>query len=859
MRQARLSSLAAISQKLTRRTGRTLLLAGAAATVCGLAATTTASAQTANRLKGPSTPLPDDGLGPRDLLLQADTIAYDKPNNTVTATGHVQARYQGRTLRTDRLEYNSVTGAAHAVGHAVIINADGTSQYGDDVTLDDQFRAAVAIGFGAHEPGNVTMTAGTAMRRNETVNQLNNAIYTTCNICAEDGSPKNPSWRIEATRITEDREHAVIYYRNAVVKVLGIPVFYSPIFWHPDYTVARRSGLLAPVIQYSSRRGFSYQQGYLFTVNPSTDLVVSPQINSRVNPLLDLRYTERFYSGMIDIRAGTTYEKNFDNHTFWDNDSERSYILARGLFNITPDWVWGFGGERVSDPTFFQRYGIHDVYTDRGPFPADTDRLISQLYTVREDQQTYVSVAAMDFESLRLTSNATTALPHGAFENSDTFPVAAPVVEVRYDPTEPVFGGQLQVRGTAVSLTRNSPVISIYDPSGITPEGPQALSVNSNTTGGLTLNGLSAASLKQVSALEYRNSSRATAELDWKTAFTLNSGIRIEPFLYGRADAYDITDPHVYDQNTDTFVPGKSNVERIYGTAGATVSWPFIKPVGGASIILEPTAQFAVSPTEKVNPNIPNEDSASFEYDETNLFDTNRFSGFDMLEGGARLNVGGRATVDWGDSHNAILVVGRTFRTEPDSQFTALSGLAGTKSDWVVAATTSPITGLSMFSRSRLDSEDFSLKREEAGATFGIGRANMTVRYDFNESGESQLDSAVSSSQIGQTFIGRTQDFTVAGQAFVTQHWGVSAVVTHSDANLPPGTPANTPRDDVFPLVQFGLIYVDECIRVDILYTHDEIYGGVIGTSNSVSFRVTLATLGDNGPLTPASNSRGSR
>ena len=54
---------------------------------------------------------------------------------------------------------------------------------------------------------------------------------------------------------------------------------------------------------------------------------------------------------MIDIRAGYTYSELFNNHQFFDNDTSRSYILARGLFDVTPDknWVWGFGAERTTD------------------------------------------------------------------------------------------------------------------------------------------------------------------------------------------------------------------------------------------------------------------------------------------------------------------------------------------------------------------------------------------------------------------------------------------------------------------------------------------------------------------------------
>ena len=237
------------------------------------------------------------------------------------------------------------------------------------------------------------------MRRNEVVNQLNDAVYTSCNICADNGAPKSPTWSISASRIVQDRQHQVIYYRNAVVRVLGIPIFYAPVFWHPDPTAPRRSGFLTPKFELSNRRGFSYQQPYLVTLGASTDLIISPQLNTKVNPMLNLRYTERFYSGEIDLRGGYTYEYNFNNHVKFGDDTSRSWFLGRGLFDVTPDknWVWGFGIERVTDPTLFERYNITQVYQDRGPFPADTDRLITQLYTVKANDTSYLSAGRARF------------------------------------------------------------------------------------------------------------------------------------------------------------------------------------------------------------------------------------------------------------------------------------------------------------------------------------------------------------------------------------------------------------------------------------------------------------------------------
>ena len=61
----------------------------------------------------------------------------------------------------------------------------------------------------------------------------------------------------EAERVTQDRRRRVIVYRNAVIRVRGVPVLWTPYFAHADPTAERASGLLVPRIQVSNRRGLS--------------------------------------------------------------------------------------------------------------------------------------------------------------------------------------------------------------------------------------------------------------------------------------------------------------------------------------------------------------------------------------------------------------------------------------------------------------------------------------------------------------------------------------------------------------------------------------------------------------------------
>ncbi len=791
----------------------------------------------------PPAPVADDGLGARDVYLEGDVVTDDRPSNTVTAEGHVEVRYQGRTLRADKVIYNSVTGASHAYGHVVTTGADGETTYATESELDDQFRAGVALGFSARLQDNVTIVANAAIHRNDTVNVLRQGRFTPCDICRADGSPKEPTFSIEAQTIVEDRDHGVIYYRHAVIRVKGVPVLALPFFWHADPATPRRSGFLTPKIEYIKRRGFSYEQPYLFDLSPSSELIVSPQLNTAVNPLLNLRYRQQFYSGLLDIRGGYTDEKLFDSHTTFGDKTNRSYILAKGAWQLDPRFTIGFGAEQVTDPTFFTRYGVHQVFQNRGPFATDTDRLISQIYAVRQDSQSYVSIAALNYESLRATvTDLGMQRIVQRYDTNAAFPVVGPLIEARYNPADPILGGRLNLLATAVILTRANTVISVTDPSGINPAGPQPFGATVIPgLGGAPPTIIPAVRPTNAQSLTYQDSRRGTAEGDWRRDFTFDNGLRISPFAEARGDVYSVGSGQltVGPGYAQTVAPN-GTVTRATGTIGTDLSWPFIRPIGGGSIILEPLAQLALSPTVKPNANIPNEDSASFSFDETTLFSTHRFPGYDLYEGGGRLNVGGRATADLGNGRSASLLVGRVFRTERDNVFSAVSGLQGTSSDWITAVSITPLRGLTLFNRARSDADTWKVHREEAGVNLALARSSLTLRYNYDENGVVQVQCNLATCvspfggtvSNGSTVIGKVQSVEFNGSTYLTKHWGLEA---------------NATRDlqtRIWPMAQVGVFYQDECVRLDLLYTHDETYSNVIGTSNAVTLRLTLAALG---------------
>ena len=662
----------------------------------------------------PAKPLSaEDGLSPDQLYLEADSVARDAETGRTVAKGNVQARFQGRTLTADEVVFEPADRLIRAKGSVRILNPDRTAQFADEIVLDQSLSVGAARGFAVRSEGEIKFAAASAVRRSETLNELNRAIYTPCEVCAKDGREAKPTWSIQADQIVQDREQQVVGYRNAVIRVRGLPVMWLPVFWHPDPQAERRSGFLQPDLNTSRRRGLSYEQPYLFVFNPSADLTLSPQINSKVSPFLNGRYRQRYRSGAVDVRGGFTYDRDFDGEgDAFGDPTLRSYILASGAFALTPEWKWGFTAEHTSDDLLFEKYDIGGVYEARGPFVPDDRRLISQVYATRQTTKSWFSAGAFTIQGLR---------PE---DDDRTFPQVGPFVESRFEPVGNLAGGRLRIRASGVALTRDA-----------APGAPGG-------TPGL-------------------DSRRVTLEGDWRRTDTLLNGLRASVFSNVRMDGYSLGDLEG--------VAGRSSTQgRALASVGAEVSLPLYRRISNAMVILEPAGQamatagatgIVVGRGASGSPVYLNEDSVTVVFDDTNLFRLNRFPGYDLTEDGLRLDLAGRAMILWDDGRRANFVVGRSFRSGDSEVFSTTSGLASKASDWIVAVEAEPMAGVSLFARTRLDADGLAVRRAEAGANVQMKRGSGYFRYLKEE--------AASGS-------GRRENADLGGEVFLNENWGVT-------------------------------------------------------------------------------------
>ncbi len=632
----------------------------AAAVAAGLLALAAAMPAQAQEEEGTAVTAPSTD---RPALLQAEEIVHDRVADVVTARGRVEVSQDGRVLLADRLTYRLREGEIVASGHVALVEPTGEVFFADEITLSDDMRRGVASRIGVLLEDNARIAAARGERLGD-VTRLDRAVYSPCDVCADD---ERPLWRIKALEVVHDRERHNIYYHNAWLEVLGIPVAYTPWFSHPDPTIERRSGVLAPAFGRGTDLGSSVQVPYYHVLSPQEDVTLTPMATSREGLVMIGEHRRRFGNGLTVSQGSITRDSD---------DDVRWHIDAEGEFHLDDVWFAGYEAERASDDTYLRRYGFHSDRSwvggqgagavGQGPvgFHGDRSWLTTHPYLVGLTRRSYVSVEGFALQSLRQEID------------NDTLPLVLPWAQYSHVTERDRLGGRWLIDASALALTR----------------------------------------------IEGTDTQRLSARVGWERPMALASGQLLTPTLSLRGDGYrlnDLTGPQ------DSDVTG-----RIVPEAALEWRYPFVSSAGGLQHVVEPIV-LAAATLSDVNPGaIPNEDSLDLALDASNLFSVDRFTGLDRVEEGTRINYGLSYSLGGKDFHASALV-GQVYRFEESTLYPQGSGLEDRFSDVVGQFTAGIGRHLDLNYRVRLDNDDMSMRFSDLGAGISVDPVRFNLDYIY--------------------------------------------------------------------------------------------------------------------------------
>lgn len=740
---------------------------------------------------------PDSPFRDPDVIyLEADELINDEAANLLTAIGEVEGRYQDRTLRANRVEYDLNTGLVLAIGDVVLIDATGDVQYADKLELSDELQAGTAANFTARLATGATTAARFVTRDEDGEFELFNVTYTACELCKNsEGKTKNPTWRLRARRVKQDAESRTIRYNDAVLELFGLPIFYTPYLAHPDPSQDRASGLLIPTVGNSGSRGFTAVLPYYWAIDDYTEATITPYIFSKVNPLLDIEARRKFHTGELNfagsVTRGTLFDRNGDplddpSRFLLPGDAERgaeisSHFFVDGYFKPSDIWSYGYTVMLQTDDTYLRRYGLDTTFKTNGLIENEPLRNTTQAFIAGQGDNFRVSAVAVGFQDLRSQyfEDETTQLISLFRDDNTVLPIIAPRVQGEYYINDPALGGRFRLFGDASYLTRET-------------------------------------------GSDY---GRATAGAEYSKTWIAPGGMEIKPFVWGRFDNYDI------ESNAGTEI----GFSRTIGQAGVDLRYPFIRRGKSVDLIIEPRALYTESFGDSkldeffdpADGTLLIEDGSSPDLDSALLFEANKADGYDFFEEGRRINLGARFAARWdmaGRPSEAAIFAGRSFSDGISDRFDPESGLSNDNSEYVAEL-------------------DLNLG--------GFFKSNTWVRYDEDRDVFSRIDSTVSLDTKFVSLTGRYYTLDLPTLAIVP---GTPQEEISGDITVRPfggwsvGYSAVHDFDsDVTRTQRATLGYRDDCTLVEIYFQKQDFDNDVIRNDSTIGIRLTLATLGDLG------------
>jgi len=732
------------------------------------------------------------------MRLQGDQLIYDKAGNRVIARGNVEIYYNDNILTADEVVYDQGAGTLTAVGNVTLKEPQGNIVRADRYTLTDDFRDGFVQSLSVVSQDQSTITADRATRKGGNVNEFENGRFTPCK--SDGGTP--PLWCISAARIVHDADAATITYQDAYFEIYGQPVFYLPYFQTPDPSVKRKSGFLTPIYGHSSTLGYITGIPYYWAIAPNADLTLTPTYMSDQGLMMQAEWRHRLANGQYTVKlAGVDqtlsdlpgYDPS-DPNEFSEYEGLRGSVETHGVFSLSSWWKFGWDVTAETDDEFRRFYKLDSVLV--------TDR-VNQVYLTGQSDRNYFNATLYKFESLLDNSSP----------QADSS--AHPIINYNYVFADPVLGGELKWNTNFLSMSRN-------DGSPINPFTHEVQ--NENVTRGIT-------------------------ELKWRRRLTDAIGISYTPFADVRGDVYSFdnaVNPTTMEfQNSTNEWVGDSrsdSVARGIADGGVTVSYPWVANTAGASHVIEPIGQIVSHQESIPQRGMPNEDAQSLVFDDTNLFATSKFSGYDRIETGTRANVGLQYTFQANDGGYARFLAGQSYQLsgeniylnpgrDPDGNFvyTPTSGLETNRSDYVLGVYLAPVDEFRIISQSRFDESSADLRREDAAAVFNFGPLSTQVGYSYDANAF-----VIDPNTQQVTATGKAQsEFLGSATLRLTDRWSVGGM-TRFDIDT---------GQLLYDSLQVK--YLDECFALTASYIESNYSEDTIEPDHTFMVRLEFKHLGD--------------
>jgi len=218
-------------------------------------------------------------------------------------------------------------------------------------------------------------------------------------LCDYRKNEKCPPWSIQSSEMLHDSKKKTIYYKNALIKVYDIPVFYSPKLSHPDPSVKRRSGFLVPAFQDSRNLGEGLSVPYFWAINKDKDLMITNKLYAAENPLFLGEYRQALKNSNLIFDFGYTEGyKNINSNKKGGNKNHFFSKFVKNFSNLDKNSssTLSITTQQTNNDKYFKLYKIKSDLVD-----SDDTNLENTIKFTHSNDESLLGLNVSMYETLK--------------------------------------------------------------------------------------------------------------------------------------------------------------------------------------------------------------------------------------------------------------------------------------------------------------------------------------------------------------------------------------------------------------------------------------------------------------------------
>ena len=252
--------------------------------------------------------------------ISAQEVSFDKENQIINATDNVLIKNKTLSISADKIIYFKDKKKIKAINNIVINDEYGNNYFSNNLITNDNFTESDAKDIKIRLKDN-SRIVGSVFKRQDGINIIKNSQYTPC-IEMNYLLANCPGWKLKAGTVYHDEKSKTMHYDHSILYILNIPVLYTPYFSHPDPSVNKRSGFLAPSFQSDDKLGQLISIPYFFNLSGNKDFTFTPTFQSTATNYLTTEFRLLNKNGVFNV------ETNINDND--DDQGTKHYILANG-------------------------------------------------------------------------------------------------------------------------------------------------------------------------------------------------------------------------------------------------------------------------------------------------------------------------------------------------------------------------------------------------------------------------------------------------------------------------------------------------------------------------------------------------